>query len=170
MRDIRKCLSTLVETKSENVRVDHGKVEGSQEHVGVGKSDEHGSVDNGGTATVDLTSGLVGVTGVVGGLDERGVGQVELSNPGNELRLTSDGVDRSGVAVVGTDSKTGSIPGEVDLLTGEGKRLRAVAGDGGATAVTSNVQVLAALLLGEGGDAGVRSAVTDNLEGGGVVG
>ena len=100
--------------------VNHGKVEGSQEHVGVGKSNEHGTVDDRGTATVDLTSGLVGVTSVVGGLDERSVGQVELSNPGNKLRLTSNGVDRGGVAVVGTDSKTGSIPGEVDLLARSG--------------------------------------------------
>jgi len=170
MINSRRRLSTLVETEGQYVRVDHGKVEGGQEHVGVGKSNEHGTVDNGGTATVDLTSGLVSVTRVVGGLDERSVGQVELGNPGNELRLTSDGVDRGGVAVVGADSKTGSIPGEVDLLAGEGKRLRAVAGDGRATAVTGDVQVLAALLLGDSGDAGVGSAVTGDLVVGGIVG
>lgn len=137
------------------MRVDHREVEGSKEHVGVGKSDEHGTVNNTLTTTVVHSGRLVSVTGVVGGLDEGSVGQVELSGPSDVLRLTSDRVDSSDVAVVGTDSKTGSIPGEVDLLAREGERLRAVASNGGATAVTSNVQVDTALLHRNGGDAGV---------------
>ena len=98
--------------------VDHAQVEGCKVRVGVGQSDESGLVDDASTASVDLTSGLVGVTLVLAGDGERSVGQVKLVDPGDELRSAGLGV--GDIAVVGADGKTGGVPQEADLLAGEG--------------------------------------------------
>jgi hypothetical protein len=150
------------------VGVDHAQVEGCEVRVGVGQSNEGGLVDDAGTAGVDLTSGLVSEALVGSGDGQRSVGQVELVDPGNELRSSSLGVGN--VAVVGADGKAGSVPEEVDLLAGEGKRLRAVVGDGRAAANTSDVQVDTRLVRGDGGDGRAGGAVVGALPVSGVVG
>lgn len=164
----RRRLTSLVNAESDNVGVDHAQVERSEVGVGVGQGDEHGVVHDAGTTSVDLTSGLVGVTGVGTGLGDGSVGHVELVDPGDVLRLTSGG--GGDVAVVGSDGLAGSVPDEADLLAGEGKRLRAVVGDTRAAGNTSLVQVDAGL---DGGDVslrGVGGAVAGALPVGGVVG
>jgi hypothetical protein len=150
------------------VRVDHAQVEGSEVRVGVGKGNEHGVVHDASTTSVDLTSGLVGVTGVGTGLGDGSVGHVELVDPGNELRLASGG--GGDVAAVRTDGLAGSVPDEADLLAGEGEGLGAVVGDTRAAGDTSLVQVDAGL---DGRDVSlgrVGSTVAGALPISGVVG
>jgi len=150
------------------VGVDHAQVEGCEVRVGVGQSDEGGLVDDTGTASVDLTSGLVGVTLVLAGDGERSVGEVELVDPGNELRSASLGV--GDVAVVRADSSARSVPKEADLLAREGKRLRAVAGDGRAATNTGDVQVDTRLVSRNVSDGRAGGAVVGALPVSGVVG
>jgi hypothetical protein len=152
------------------VGVDHAQVEGSQEWVGISKSDEHSVVGHWVTL-VDLTSGLVGETRVVASDLQRSVGQVELANPGDELGCTGRGGGY--VGVVGANSLSGHLPGQVEELAREGERLRVVAGNARSARVArvlSSVDVDTALLLGDGGVAGVSNAVARNLVGLGVVG
>lgn len=77
------------------------------------------------------------------------------------------------VGVVGADGLSGSLPGQVDELTGEGERLRAVAGDAGRAAVAGvlvGVNVDARLIGGDGRVSRVSDALASNLVGLGVVG
>jgi hypothetical protein len=150
------------------VGVDHAQVKGSEVRVGVGESDEHGVVHDTGTAGVNLTSGLVGETLVLAGNGERGVGKVELIDPGNELRSASLGV--GDVAVVGADGKTRSVPNEANLLASEGKRLRAVVSNSRAAANTGNVQVDTRLVRRDGGDGRAGGTVVGALPVSSVVG
>ena len=148
--------------------VDHAQVEGSEVRVGISEGDEHGVVHDASTTSVDLTSGLVGVTGVGTGLGDGSVGHVELVDPCDVLRLTSGG--GGNVAVVGPDGLARSVPDEADLLAGEGEGLGAVVGDTGAASNASLVQVDAGL---NGGDVSLRrvgGAVAGTLPVGGVVG
>lgn len=113
-------LASLVDTKGQDVRVDHGKVEGRQRHVGVGDGDEHGAVDDLLAVLVNGGVGLVGVAGVGAGHSQRRVGKVELGGPSNVGRLASDVGDRGDVAVVGADGLAWSVPFQQDLLAREG--------------------------------------------------
>jgi hypothetical protein len=152
------------------VGVDHAQVEGCQENVGVGESNEHGVVGHWVTL-VDLASGLVSETSVVTGNLKGSVGQVELVDPGNELGCAGRG--GGNVRVVGTNSLTGHLPGQVKKLARERERLGAVAGNARSARVArvlSRVDVDTALLLGNGGVAGVSNALSSNLVGLGVVG
>ena len=151
------------------MRVDHGKVEGRQRHVGVGNGDEHGAVDDLLAVLVNGGVGLVGVAGVGASHSQRRIGKVELGGPSNVGRLTGDVGDGGDVAVVGADSLAWGVPLQQDLLAREGKRLRSVPGDGRAAAIASLVQVDAAvILLRNSGRAG--STVVNALPDGSVVG
>lgn len=142
--------------------------EWSEWHINIGKSDEHGSVDR--TVTlVDCAGWLVSVSSVRASRDEWCVGEVKLCCPCDECWCTCDRANRSHIAVVWTDSLARSVPGQVDELSWERKRLRSVVSDGWSTSVTSNVQVLAALVLWEGGDGRIGSAVASTLVGSSVV-
>jgi hypothetical protein len=152
------------------VRVDHGQVEGSEEKVTVGDSQEHGAV-GGWVALVDLAGRLVGVTRVVASDGQGSVGQVKLADPGGE----HGGASRGGgdVRVVGADSLSGSLPGQVDELAGEREGLRAVAGDTRCAAVAGvllRVDIDARLVGGDGGVSRVSDALASDLVGLGVVG
>lgn len=150
------------------MRVDHAQVEGCEVRVGVSQSDEGSLVDNASAAGVDLTSGLVGVALILASDGERSVGQVELVDPGDELRSTSLGV--GDIAVVRTDRSARSVPKEADLLAGERKRLRAVVSDTRAAANTGDVQVDARLISRNVRDGRAGGAVVGALPVGSVVG
>lgn len=83
-------LPSLVETKSNDVRVDHAQIERCQEWVGVGEGNEHSIVDQW-TTLVNITSGLVSVTGVITSDLEGSVSQIQLIHPSNESRCASRG-------------------------------------------------------------------------------
>jgi hypothetical protein len=163
-------LAGLVETKSNNVGVDHGQVEGGKEEIRVGKRHEHGTVHRWVTL-VNLTRGLVGVTLVLAGDGERSVGEVQLRHPSDERGGTGRG--GGDVRAVGSNGLARHLPSHVDELAGEGERLRAVVGNGRGARVArvfSSVDVRARLILGEGGVRRIDDAVADNLVGRGVVG
>lgn len=149
------------------MRVDHAQVEGSEVRVGIGERNEHGVVDDAGTTLVDFTSGLESVTLIGASGGQRGVGKVELVNPGDELGLAGLGIGH--VAVVGANSLTGGVPSETDLLASEGEGLRAVVGDGRTAASAGNVQVDARLVGRNVSGGRVGSAVASTLPVGGVV-
>lgn len=163
-------LTSLIQTESNDMRVDHAQVKRSQEDIRISKSDEHGIIGHWITL-VDLTSGLVSVSSVVTSDLEWGVRQVELTDPGNELGLT--GAGGSDVGVVGANSLSGRLPGQVEELAGEGKRLRVVAGDTRGARVSwmlLGVDIDTALIRGDGRVAGVGNAVAGDLVRLGVVG
>jgi len=141
-------LTSLVNTKGDNVRVQHGQVEWCQEHVNVGKSDEASTIDNRSTILVDGAVGLEGVTLVGSSNGEWSVRQVELVGPSDEGWGTSNTASGRNVAVVWAHWSTWSVPLEEHLLASEGQWLRPVAGNGWATAVAGDVQVDAARILG----------------------
>jgi len=152
------------------VGVDHAQVEGSKEGVGISQRNKHGVVDSW-LALVDLTSWLVSETSVLTSDLERGVCQVQLRNPSDVGRGTGRSV--GDVRVVGANSLTGVLPGEVDELAGEGEGLSAVTCDGRAARVArvlGAVDVDAGLVGVNGGVSGVSYAVTSYLVGLGVVG
>jgi hypothetical protein len=142
------------------VGVDHGQVERSQEEIRVGDSDEHGVVGSR-VALEDLGRWLVGEARVCAVHHQRRVGEVQLRHPRNEGRRSGGG--RSDIGVVGANSLTGGVPGEVHHLSREGQRLRAVARNGRSTAVASNVHVDARLISGNQRVAGVDSTIANNL-------
>mgnify|MGYP003624082379 CR=1 FL=1 len=163
-------LTSLVQTKSNHMRIDHAQVEWCQERIRVGERDEHGVIGHWVTL-VDLASGLVGITSVVTGDLERSVSQVELVDPGNESGSTSRCC--CNVGVVGANSQTRVLPSQVEELAGEGKRLGAVACDTGCTGVSrmlGRVDIDTTHLFGDGGVAGVCDAAAGDLVGLGVVG
>lgn len=163
-------LTSLVQTKSNNVGVDHAQVEGSKEGVGISQRNEHSVVDSW-LALVDLASRLVSETSVLASDFKRGVSQVELADPSNVRGGTGRSVRN--VRVVGADSLTGVLPGEVDELAGEGEGLSAVTCNGGTARVTwvlGAVDVDAGLVGRDGGVSWVSDAVTGYLVGLGVVG
>ncbi len=125
------------------MRIHHGQVKGSEEKVGVGKGNEHGTVGSGVTG-VNHRVGLEGESRVGTSLGERRVGQVQLGNPGGELRSTGGG--RSDIAIVGSNRRPWVLPLQVNLLAWEGKRFGAVAADGWITSVASNIDVLTTLV------------------------
>jgi len=152
------------------VGVDHAQVEGSKEGVGISQRNEHGTVD-GWVTLVDLSSGLVCETSVLAGDLKGRVCQVQLADPGNVRGGAGTGI--RDVRVVGADSLTGLLPGEVDLLAGEGQGFAVVARDGRAAGVTwvlGAVDVDAGLIGGDGRVRGVSDAVANYLVGLGVVG
>lgn len=165
-----RCLTSLVETESNDVRVDHAQVEGSQEQVRVGKSKEHCAVRSWVTL-VHLAGRLVCVTGIVSSGDQGCIGKVQLADPCGE----HGGAGRSGsdVGVVGTDGLAGLVPGEVDELAGEGEGLRAVANNAGRAAVARvliGIHSHARLVSGDGGVRWVSDPLANNFVRLGVVG
>jgi len=152
------------------VRVDHGEVEGCNVKIRVSDSQEHGAVDNRVVSiTVNRSIRLEGVTSVVASQSDGCVCSVELRNP-HGVPVSTVGRSGSDVGVVGSDSKTGSLPLEKNLLACETEGLAAVARDGGLAAVADDVGVEARLVSGDGGDSGVSDAAASHLEVGGVVG
>ena len=150
--------------------VDHAQVEGSEVRVGVSQGNEHGAVDSWITF-VDLTGWLIGETSVFTSDLKRSVGQVQLRDPSDKSRGAGSGV--GDVGVVGTDGETGVLPGEVDQLSREGQRLRAVARDGWAARVAGvlgAVDVHTALVSRDSRVGGVSDAAASNLVRLGVVG
>ena len=130
------------------MRVDHRHIEWRDKEVGVGKEDGHGTVDDT-IIAVDEALWLEGVASVFTSHGQWCVREIELLTPCNECGSAS--TSRSDVGVVGANGKTGGIPFEENLLAGEAKRLRLVVGNAWSTAISSNVQVLAAF-----GDIGDR--------------
>lgn len=149
------------------MRIDHSKVERRKEDIRISQSDEHGIV-NSRVALEHLASRLVGVTRVLASDFKRSVGEIELGNPSDKLRLSSR--RRGHVAVVGADGQTWRIPSQVDELAGEREGLGAVASDGWAAAVAGDINVDAGLVSRDGGVAGVGGAVAGDFEGLGIVG
>jgi len=163
-------LAGLVESKSNDVGVDHAQVEWGQEQVRVGKRNEHGVVGHW-VALVNLASRLVGETRVVASNLERSVGQVELVNPCDELRCTGRGGGH--VGVIGSNSLSWQLPGQVKELAGERKRFGAVASNARGTRVAgmlSRVDVDAALIFSNGRVTGVSDAISGDLIGFCVIG
>lgn len=73
----------------------------------------------------DGAVGLDGVTGVGSGGGQWGVGRVKLADPGNVERSRRVGRDvrsDSGGSVVGTNDRSGVLPGEIDGVTGDRDR------------------------------------------------
>lgn len=164
------CLTCLVKTKSNHVRVDHGQVEGSEEEVAVSDGQEHGAVRSW-VALVDFAGRLVGVTGVVASDGQRSVSEVELANPGGEHGVAGGG--GGDVGVVGANGLAGSLPGQVDELAREREGLGAVADDAGCAAVPGvlvGVDTDARLVGGNGRVSGVSNALARDLVGLSVVG
>lgn len=166
-----RSLSRSVNSQSLDEWVDVGEVEGSDVWVLASESDEHGAVDNWVTF-VDIAGRLVSETLVVTSDGQLSVGSVQLASPKDPLgcSVLGDGADVGNVRVVGADSLARQVPSKVDLLTREAQRLRSVTGDGRTTAVASDVQVDAALVLRDVGDGRVGSAVANALVVGGIVG
>ena len=151
-------LSGLIKANSDDVRIDHGHVEGCDKEVRVGKEDGHGTIDDT-VVAVNETLGLEGVTGVVASCDQRCVGEVKLLTPCNECGRASRG--GGDVGVVRADGLTGCVPFEENLLAGEAERLGLVVGDAWSTTVSSDVQVLTA--SGDVGDGRIGDACASLL-------
>ncbi len=98
--NVRTILSSLVETKRHNVRVDHRHIEWRDKEVGVGKEDGHGTVDDT-IIAVNEPLWLEGVASVATSHGQWGVRKIKLLTPCNECGSTSSG--RSDVGVVGAD-------------------------------------------------------------------
>lgn len=161
-------LTSLENTKSNDVRVDHAQVERREVRIGIRESDEHRVVHDGSTTLVNLTGGLVGKTFVGASNGQVSVGHVQLVDPSDVLRLTGLGVGN--VAVVGTDGQTGAVPGQVNLLASKGQRLRAVVSNARTTAVARNIEVNARLIGRNVSGGGVGGTVANTLPIGSVVG
>lgn len=143
----KSCLASLVHAKRNDVRIDHAQIERRQEHVGVGQGNEHRAVNERSAILVHRSVGLVGVARVRTGDCQRRVGRVELRHPHHVGWIASNTALAGDVAVVGPDQLARAVPLEKNLLAGERQRLRTVTADGRAAAVTSHVQVDAALVL-----------------------
>jgi len=132
--------------------------------------EEHGAVNNGVVSiAVHRSVRLEGVTSVVAGQSDVGVGSVKLADP-HGVSVSSVGTAGSDVGVVGSSGHTGSLPLEENLLAGEAEGLAAVVGDGGLAAVADDVGVQARLVGGDGRDGRVTDTAAGDLEVSGVVG
>lgn len=160
-------LAGLVQTKGDDVRVNHRQVEWSKVQIRIRKRDEHSPV-HGRVALEHFTGRLEGITFVLTCDGERCVGEVELRDPGDKSRAAGIGI--SHIGVIGSDRLARGFPGQVDELAREGKRLGAVVRNAGTAAIPSGVDVYARLVLGNCGVAGVSDAVADDLIRLGIVG
>lgn len=160
-------LTGVHDTESPDVGVDQGKVERSEIEISIGDSHKHGTIDSW-VSNVDLVRGLVAPSGVGASKLERGISEVQLSDPSNELRRLGRG--GGDIAVVGADTHAGLLPLKEDLAAGESEGLGPVAGDSRGAVVADSGVADAGLSLGEVGDAGISDTLADELHGLGVVG
>ena len=89
------------------MRINHGKIKRRQEEIRVGERNEHSPVDRG-NALENFIGGLERVSLILACYRKRRVSQVELRDPGGELRLASCG--RRNVAVVWADGLSRVVP------------------------------------------------------------
>lgn len=125
--------------------VEKGQVVWSDIKIGIGKSDEARSVDDGLVFLVgvaeDRSSRLESVSSIVTGDIQRGVRNVELVDESSESRLSSIDQSPNGrvVAVIIRDGLSRSIPGELDPSSSfsEGS---SVVGDRGVVAILKEIR------------------------------
>jgi hypothetical protein len=144
-----------------------GKVVRGNVEVLVDETDEHGVVDGGVVDTLeDVSTGLGGHTSVVTGNLERGVGDVQLTDPSDESGLSRLVGDRGNIRVVGANVLSRGLPLEVNSLVGSSDRCL-LGIDSCLRIVTGERDIVGDGQLGEDlpSDLGVGVGASDNVLG-----
>lgn len=113
----------------------------------ISQSQEHRVID-GWVSGIDRDIRLKRVATIGSGLRQRCERGVQLRHPHGERRIWSCG--RRDIRIVGSNSLTGRVPFEKDLLARERQRLRSIAGDGSIAVKASHVAVSAILTSRQG--------------------
>lgn len=133
----------------------------------VDETDKHGVVDGGVVDTLeDVSTRLSSHTSVVTGNLERGVGDIQLTDPSDESGLSRLVGDRGDIRVVGANVLSRRLPLEVDSLVGSSDRCL-LGVDSRLGVVTGEGDIVGDGQLGEDlpSDLGVGVGASDNVLG-----
>ena len=141
MYRIAELLSSHIQAKRHDVRIEHRGVERCNEQIQICKYDSHSTINNT-ISAIHKSLWLERIPTIIARQSERAVRQIQLLRPTHELGCTSAGGGH--IAVIRTDGLAWCVPLEEHFLTWEGEGFGFVMADGGTAAVADVGDVLAA--------------------------